>query len=112
MSKILLPRQGYVTEVHTDGTKLHSRSKQANYSAIMERNAELRKSKDAVKDLGWGRLALDVPVTDMKTINAMFPGAMDTTHPDHKAALRRFIASPAADPYRVSDDRIKRNAFN
>ena len=71
--------------------------------AVLERNAELRKTQGAVKTTSFGKLELDIPNQDIPMLNQMFPGCMDPTHPEHKLALRAFMRSPASTPYRVQE---------
>lgn len=67
----------------------------------LNRNAELRKNKGAVRDWSFGRLALDIPEVDMPMLDRFFPGLADPSHPDHRWQLRAFMRSPASIPYRV-----------
>jgi hypothetical protein len=84
-----------------DGTVARSRSYQPNRAAILKQNRELRKSPDAVRTTSFGKLELDIPITDWKVLGKFFPGLDDPSHPDHKWQMRRFLKSPASDPYRI-----------
>lgn len=101
MSKrIVLPREGYSTEIVISDSVAHSR-RIGDCRPVMERNKELRKNKGAVRDWSFGRLALDIPETHMPMLNKFFPGLADPAHPDHRFQLRAFMKSPASIPYRV-----------
>ena len=71
--------------------------------AVLARNKELQKNAGAVKTTSFGKLELDIPLTDVPAINSLFPGALDSTHPDHKFALKAFMASAASAPYRLQE---------
>ena len=72
-------------------------------NVIMDRNRELRKAEGAVKTTTFGKLELDIPLAHMPMLNKFFPGIADPAHPDHKWQLRKFMASPASDPYRLQE---------
>ncbi len=104
--KRVLRRDGYstVVELGNDGV-LRSHRVQGTRAAILDRNNELRKNRGAVRDLSFGRLALDVPLSDIPVIDRFFPGFASPSHPDHKWQVRRFLQSEASRPYRVEDYR-------
>lgn len=107
-----LQRDGYQAVVEWDSQErtFKSHREQPNRNAIMQRNQELRKARGAVKTTSFGKLALDIPLADMQVLDKFYPGIANTGHPDHKWQLRRFLASPASDPYRVED--FRRQAKN
>lgn len=99
---MLLQRDGYVNEVRfdSDGTAYHRRL-QHDRKQIMERNAELRKNKGAIRNVEGMRLAADIPNADIQMLDAFFPGIANPGHPDYKWQMRRFLQSPASAPYKV-----------
>ena len=101
MTRMVLPRDGYFTEVEIDNGVIKSRSAQANRHAILKKNHELRKNDGAIKTTTFGKLELDIPITDWKVLGKLFPGLDQPGHPDHKWQMRRFLKSPASDPYRM-----------
>lgn len=100
--RMLLQRDGYVNEIRFDSDgKAYHRRLQGNRQAIMERNAELRKNKGAIRNMEGMRLAADIPYTDIQMLDKFFPGIANPGHPDYKYQMRRFLNSPASAPYRV-----------
>lgn len=100
--KILLQRDGYINEIRidTDGTAYHRRL-QSDRKQIMERNAELRKNKGAIRKVDGMRLAADIPLADIQMLDKFFPGIANPGHPDYKWQMRKFLNSPASAPYKV-----------
>ena len=100
-------RDGYQTVLEWDSQArtIKSHREQHDRGKILDRNAELRKARGAVKTTSFGKLALDIPFADLQVLDKFYPGIANTGPPDHKYQLRRFMASPAADPYRVEDVR-------
>ena len=103
MKKFSVDRGTHQTHFEIDQGVVKSHSTQADRHARLDRNNELRKNPGAVRQTSFGKLALDIPITDFKVLGKFFPGIDDPTHPDHKYQLRKFLASPAADPYRVEE---------
>lgn len=103
MKKFSVDRGTHQTHFEVDGGIVKSHSTQADRNARLDRNNELRKNPGAVRQTGFGKLALDIPITDFKVIAKFYPGIDDPKHPDHKYQMRRFLKSPAADPYRVEE---------
>jgi hypothetical protein len=101
--KFLIEDGGVFNEVHTDGTKIHRRIVDPGRIDVLKRNQEIRKSKGAIRKMDWGRLELDIPFGDWKVLCSMYPALGDSGHPDHKSALRTFMASSVSDPYRLHD---------
>lgn len=96
---------GLHKEIILDGGMAHHRVVQANRDAIMDRNRELRKTRDAVKTTTFGKLEFDIPLQDMAFLDSQFPGLANPGHPDHRWQLRRFMASPVSAPYRITESR-------
>jgi len=95
--------QGTKAEYVIDGEKVHRRLIDPNRNKIMDRNQELRKSAGAVKTTSFGKLELDIPLADMPMLESFYPGISNPSHPDHRWQLRRFMKSPASDPYRLQE---------
>ncbi len=108
--KRYLDRGDYGVVVERDGDQIKSHRVQANRNAILNQNAELRKNKGAIRNMDGMRLALDIPIADMPMLNRFFPGIADPGHPDYKDAMRRFLKSPASQPYRVEENTKQKNA--
>lgn len=103
----VLDRGEYQVVVEREGDTLKSHRVQSNADAILSQNAELRKSRGAIRNMDGMRLALDIPVSHMPVLNRFFPGISDPGHPDYKWQMKRFLKSPASDPYRVEEFRRK-----
>ena len=103
--KYTLQRPGYQTHVEIENGIAKSHSTQHDRSAILERNAELRKNDGAVRTWDFGKLELDIPITDFKVLAKLYPGLDDPRHPDHKYQMRKFLKSPASAPYRVIEQK-------
>jgi hypothetical protein len=103
MRKFSVDRGTHQTHFEIDRGVIKSHSTQADRNARLDRNNELRKNPGAVRDTSFGRLELDIPVTDFKVLAKFYPGIDNPAHPDHKYQLRKFLKSPAADPYRVTE---------
>jgi hypothetical protein len=110
VSKMALRRDGYWTVLEVDGDVIRSRSMQPNRTAILKQNEELRKSPGAIRTMDWGKLELDIPITDWIALGKMYPGLTDPAHPDHKAQMALFLKSPASDIYRVQERKRGVNA--
>lgn len=96
-------RHGYKTKLTFQDGEVYSERWQPDRDKILKRNRELQKNKGAVATWDFGRLALDIPHTDWPAICHFFPGIDDPNHPDHKWQMRKFLGSPASDPYRVEE---------
>ena len=94
---------GVGREYVVEGDTIHHRLTQSNRQAILEKNNEMRKNKDALKTTQWGRLAMDIPVSDLPMLDKFFPGIASAAHPDHQWQMRRLLESPAGIPYRLQD---------
>jgi hypothetical protein len=103
MSKFYMEDGGVIGEYITEGTTVHRRLLQPERQAILKRNQELRKDKNAIKTTSFGKLELDIPLSDWSTICKLYPGIGENSHPQHKLMLRKFMASSASDPYRLQD---------
>ena len=103
--KRVLNRDGYQVVLEKEGTEIKSHRVQADRKQILDRNAELRKSRGAIRNMDGMRLALDIPISDMPMLERFYPGISDPGHADYKWQMKRFLASPASEPYRVEDFR-------
>jgi len=92
---------GVAREVVIEGGKAHARTINQHTNAVMKRNQELRRNTGAVKTTSFGKLELDIPIQDLRMLDKFYPGIAQPGHPDHKWQLRRFMKSPASDPYRI-----------
>ena len=83
--------------------RLHSRLVMSTNirGAILERNKELRRNPDALKDLSFGRLALSIPELDYWHLRKKYPDMFIGPAVDRQRALARFCASPESAPYKV-----------
>ncbi len=99
------PTDTGVTQIIAEDDKLYARHFVDERIAhnVMKRNAELRRTPGAVKTTSFGKLELDIPLAHMPMLDALYPGIADPAHPDHKYQLRKFMGSPASDPYRVQE---------
>jgi len=103
VKKYTLDHGTHQTHIELDKGVATSYSTQRDRTAILARNQELRKNQGAVRTQSFGKLELDIPVTDFKVIAKFYPGIDNPAHPDHKWQMRRFLKSPASDPYRVNE---------
>lgn len=105
MKRLYRPTDTGVSEYVLEDRKLHGRHHvdHAKANAVLERNKQLRANQGAVKTTSFGKLELDIPLRDMAVIDKFYPGIADPAHPDHRYQLRRFMASPASDPYRLQE---------
>ena len=91
-----------------EGGSLVRVQRQASRDLILGRNAELRKNPDAISDLTFAGLELQIPLLDLAILRKKYP---DLNSPDGKTrtdAWRRFFGSSESDPYRVRDRRRAR----
>ena len=81
--------------------KLKRRLELPGRVAILEDNARLRNEPEAMRDLSFAGLSLNIPEPDLYALWRKYP---DLNAPDtmtKRNAWLRFIGSSEADPYRV-----------
>lgn len=95
------------TEFVAEDDKIHARHVVDTRIAdtVMARNKELQRNPGAVRTTSFGKLELDIPLAHMPMLNRLYRGIADPGHPDHKYQLRKFMKSPASDPYRVQEQK-------
>lgn len=61
---------------------------------ILERNAELRKNKGALKDLSFGRQVASIPYLDYIALQKKFPKLKSTDVKDRSEEMMRILRMP------------------
>lgn len=87
--------QEFVVQPHENRLYVHTYG--TNDDAVLRENAELRKNRDALRNLDWGVWALSIPAGDWARLVRVNPEIQTD------AGMRKFIASAESLPYRVRE---------
>lgn len=88
--------------------KLKRRFESVGRRALLEENAELRKNPDALLDLSFMGLSLQIPEPDLYALWRKYPDLNAQDRMTKRNAWLLFIGSAEADPYRVRQRRSRR----
>ena len=92
-----------VRDVIIDSDGIHGRLSQPTRDLVLNRNAELRKNKDALNKLesmGW---ELSIPTADYYALRKRYPDLASKDGLTRTLAWKRFMGCRECDPYRVRD---------
>lgn len=81
--------------------KLYRKLTQPTRNLILNRNAELRKCPGAVKDMGFARQSLSIPVEDYEMLKKKYPVLVNGSNAERTKFYKKFIKSSESLIYRV-----------
>ena len=90
--------------------KLKRRSELAGRFAILDDNQRLRNEPEAMRNLSFAGLALQIPEPDLYALWRKYPELNAPDKMTRRNAWIRFMGSSEADPYRVRQRRRNRAA--
>jgi hypothetical protein len=96
-------RDGWKLDYRVDhmGGKLVRKLTQPDRDIILTRNAQLRKRKGAMKDSGFARMHLSIPLEDYEMLKKKYPILVNGSNHERSKWYKKFIRSIESIPYRV-----------